>query len=93
VPVFGPDRLSPSAMAEVISDVLGRPVAYRRVSPADFGSTLSQRGASQDLVNDVIEAIAALNSGIYDADQAAATPGPTDFRTWCEEVLRPAVLA
>jgi hypothetical protein len=34
-----------------------------------------------------------LNSGIYDADQAAATPGPTDFRTWCEEVLRPAVLA
>jgi hypothetical protein len=39
-------------MAEVTSDVLGRPMA-----------------------------------------QAAATPGPTDFRTWCEQVLRPAALA
>jgi uncharacterized protein YbjT (DUF2867 family) len=53
VPVFGPDRLSPSAMAEVISDVLGRPVAYRQVSLADFGSTLSQRGASEDLMHAV----------------------------------------
>jgi uncharacterized protein YbjT (DUF2867 family) len=51
--VFGPDRLSPSAMAEVISDVLGRPVAYRQVSLADFGSTLSQRGASEDLMHAV----------------------------------------
>jgi hypothetical protein len=38
-------------MAEVISDVLGRPVAYRQVSLADFGSTLSQRGASEDLMH------------------------------------------
>jgi len=38
----------------------------------------------------MIETIAAVNDGIYDADQARAIPGPTDFRTWCREVLRPA---
>jgi uncharacterized protein YbjT (DUF2867 family) len=30
---------------------------------------------------------------LYDADQDAASPGPTNFRVWCREVLRPAVLA
>ena len=29
----------------------------------------------------------------YDADQAVATPSPTDIHTWCRDVLRPAVLA
>jgi uncharacterized protein YbjT (DUF2867 family) len=28
LPVFGPDRLTPDGMAEVISQELGRPVAY-----------------------------------------------------------------
>ena len=40
----------------------------------------------------MIETIAAVSDGIYDADQARAIPGPTDFRTWCREVLRPAPL-
>jgi len=30
------------------------------------------------------------DEGIYDADWAAATLAPTDFRTWCREVLVPA---
>ena len=41
-------------------------------------------------LRDVIETIAAVSDGIYDADQARAIPGATDFRTWCREVLRPA---
>ena len=35
VPVFGPDRISPNAMAAVMSEVLGRPVAFRQLSFAD----------------------------------------------------------
>ena len=42
------------------------------------------------MVRDVIDAMIAVQDGIYDADQARAIPGPTDFRTWCREVLRPA---
>ncbi|HEY2904325.1 MAG TPA: NAD(P)H-binding protein [Vicinamibacterales bacterium] len=90
VPVFGPDRISPNAMAALMSEVLGRTVIFRQLSVADVESALAQRGASEGVVRDVIEATIAVQDGIYDADQARAIPGPTDFRTWCREVLRPA---
>jgi uncharacterized protein YbjT (DUF2867 family) len=93
LPVFGPDRLSPREMAEVLSDVLGRNVAFRQLTLADVESALIQRGANEGFVRDMTEATIAANGGIYDADQVASTPGPTDFRTWCREVLRPAALA
>jgi uncharacterized protein YbjT (DUF2867 family) len=92
VPVFSPDRINPNAMAAVMSEVLGRPISFRQTSVADLESTLTRRGASEGVVRDVIETYAAVQAGIYDADQARAIPGPTDFRTWCREVLRPAAL-
>ncbi|WP_328303104.1 hypothetical protein OG389_34830 [Streptomyces sp. NBC_00435] len=37
---------------------------------------------------------AAQNDGIYDAEQSAlSAPAPTGFRQWCQDVLKPAVLA
>ncbi|MFE7720705.1 hypothetical protein ACFU44_16870 [Nocardia rhizosphaerihabitans] len=36
----------------------------------------------------------AQNAGIYGAERKSLTsPAPTDFRQWCHEVLKPAVLA
>jgi uncharacterized protein YbjT (DUF2867 family) len=90
LPVFGPDSLTPDGMAEVISEELGRPVTYRRMSMDDFASLLRSRGAGDQAVKDLTEAFAAQDHGIYDADRAAATPTSTDFRTWCREVLKPA---
>ncbi|GIH67599.1 NAD(P)H-binding protein [Microbispora siamensis] len=91
LPVFGPDRLTPDGMAEVISQELGRPVTYRRMSVDDYASLLRSRGAGDQAVKDVTEAFAAQDHGIYDADWATATPTSTDFRTWCREVLKPAM--
>ena len=79
VPVFGPDRLSPNAMAEVMSDVLGQAVGFRQLSLGDVESTLVQRGASEGVARDMTEMIAAQNDGVYDADQAVAIPGPPTF--------------
>ncbi|MFJ9459711.1 NAD(P)H-binding protein [Kitasatospora sp. NPDC101447] len=90
LPVFGPDRLTPDGMAEVISQELGRPVTYRRLSIDDFASLLRSRGAGDQAVKDMTEAFAAQDHGIYDTDWATAEPTPTDFRTWCREVLKPA---
>jgi len=90
VPVFGPDRISPNSMAALMSEVLGRTITFRQLSVTDVKSALTQRGASEGVVRDMIETIAAVSDGIYDADQARAIPGPTDFRAWCREVLRPA---
>ncbi|MEU0252613.1 NAD(P)H-binding protein [Streptomyces sp. NPDC006184] len=90
LPVFGPDRLSPDGMAEVISQELGRPVTYRRMSIHDHASLLRSQGAGDQTVRDLTEAFAAQDHGIYDADWATAEPTATDFRTWCREVLKPA---
>jgi uncharacterized protein YbjT (DUF2867 family) len=93
LPVFGPDSLTPDGMAEVISEELGRPVTYRRMSMDDFASLLRSQGTGDQAIKDLTEAFAAQDHGIYDADQATATPTSTDFRTWCREVLRPAALS
>jgi uncharacterized protein YbjT (DUF2867 family) len=90
LPVFGPDRLTPDGMAEVISQELGRPVGYRRMSMDDFALLLRSRGASDQAVTDMTDMFAAHDDGIYDADWAIAKPTATDFRTWCREVLKPA---
>ncbi|MFJ9774000.1 NAD(P)H-binding protein [Kitasatospora sp. NPDC101157] len=90
LPVFGPDRLTPDDMAEVISQELGRPVAYRRMGIDDYAALLRSQGAGDQAVKDLTEAFAAQDHGIYDADWATAEPTPTDFRTWCRDVLKPA---
>jgi uncharacterized protein YbjT (DUF2867 family) len=90
LPVFGPDRLTPDGMAEVISQELGHPVTYRRMSMDDYASLLRSRGVGDQTVVDLTEAFAAQDQGIYDADWATAKPTSTDFRTWCREVLKPA---
>ena len=93
LPVFGPDRLTPQEMAEVMSDVLGLPVAYRQTSLEDSVSRMAARGASEQAIRDMTEMQVAQDDGLYEADWAAATPTATDFRTWLEEALRPAANA
>ena len=90
LPVFGPDRLTPDGMAQVMGLELGRPIAYRRVAVEDYAALLRSQGAGEQAIEDVTAAFAAQDHGIYDADWAAAEPTATDFRTWCREVLRPA---
>ncbi|GLZ54516.1 hypothetical protein Acsp07_41330 [Actinomycetospora sp. NBRC 106378] len=52
---------------------------------------LRSAGRAERAVQDVVEMFAAQDDGIYDADWARATTAPTDLRTWCREVLLPAV--
>lgn len=91
VPVFGPDRLTPDGMAEVLSEELGRPIRYDRMSLADFAALRRSHGASERVVADPVEMFTAQDEGIYDADWAKAAIAPTSFRTWCREVLKPAL--
>lgn len=93
LPLFGPDRLSPAGMAEVISQELGRSVEYRPVSLDAFASMRRRGGASEQAVRDMSEALTAQDAGIYDADWSTAKIALTSFRAWCREVLKPAVAA
>lgn len=90
VPVFGPDRLTPDGMADVISEELDLPVAYRRITMDDFASLLRSGGAGEQAIKDMTEMFAAQDDGIYESDWKSAQIAATDFRTWCRQVLLPA---
>jgi uncharacterized protein YbjT (DUF2867 family) len=93
LPLFGPDRLTSEGMAEVISDELEFPVAYRRITVGDLAASLRARGANDQMVKDMTEMMRAQDEGIYDADWVRAEITGTAFRTWCREVLKPAAAA
>jgi uncharacterized protein YbjT (DUF2867 family) len=88
LPVFGPDRLTPEQMADVMADVFGRPITYRQTSRADTASRMAAAGASEQTIRDMTDMYDAQNDDIYDADWAVAIPRRTSFRTWFAESVR-----
>ncbi|WP_329493075.1 NAD(P)H-binding protein [Kitasatospora herbaricolor] len=94
VPVISPDSLSPRGMAQVMTEALGRPVRYQQADHDAYKATMTRYGMSEAWAQGLIDMADAQSDGIYDREQQAlAAPAPTNFRQWCEEVLRPAVLA
>lgn len=95
VPLAGPDDLSPEGMARVVSDVLGRPVRLQPTTSADYRATALRFGASEAWAQGLADMTEALNEQDFYGAVQPSTPenAPTGFRQWCEDVLRPAVLA
>ncbi|MFE1913899.1 NAD(P)H-binding protein [Streptomyces anandii] len=93
VPTVGPDALTTEGMAEVISEVLGRTVRVRWTSPEDYATALRAHGASKAWAEGLADMTRALEEQDFYGPAAHPTPttAPTDFHTWCEEVLRRAV--
>ncbi|MEU8998855.1 NAD(P)H-binding protein [Streptomyces caniferus] len=94
VPVLGPEDLSPNDMARIMSDVLGRPVRYERQSLDDFRTALTGLGFGDALVEGYVDMMRSKDDGLDDGVQRTPqTTSPTTFRTWCDNVLKPAVQA
>jgi len=94
VPVLGPGDLSPQDMAGIMTEVLGTPVRYQRQSLADFGAALAGHGIGDAFVQGMVDMARAKDEGLDDGVPRTPEPAsPTTFRQWCEEVLKPAVLA
>lgn len=92
VPVLAPGDLTPVDMARTMAEVLGRPVRYRETGLAEYRAALLRNGAAEGTAQAVIDMADAQNRGIYDVGPEVKR-SPTSFRRWCEDVLRPAVLA
>jgi uncharacterized protein YbjT (DUF2867 family) len=92
VPVVGPDSLTPEGMAEVLTEVLERPVRYQQVPIDAYKAMMLERGASEASAQGVADMAVAQNEGAYDEEHRTSRPSPTGFRQWCEEVFRPAFL-
>jgi uncharacterized protein YbjT (DUF2867 family) len=91
VAVRAPVDHTPREMAEIMSDALGRPIAYHQGTLADYRAQLESAGASPAIVDAMLEMNQAQAAGVY----PPADPGGagTPFGDWCKLVLAPALLA
>jgi uncharacterized protein YbjT (DUF2867 family) len=94
VPVLGPEDLSHDEMAQIMSDVLGRPVRFQQISGEDFKAGLTGFGMSDAMAQGMLDMMLAKNDGLDNAEpRTPQSTTPTTFRQWCAEVLAPAVRA
>jgi uncharacterized protein YbjT (DUF2867 family) len=92
VAVLGPEDLSHNEMAEIMSDVLGKPVSYAQVPIDAFRQQLAELGTSDAMAEGMIEMMVAKDQGLDNAEpRTPQSTTPTSFRQWCVEVLRPAM--
>ena len=90
VPVLGPEDLSQNDQAEIMSEVLGRPVRFQRISPEEHRAALVEQGMSPAWAQGIVDMASAVDRGIYATGPDAPRSGTT-FRQWCADVLKPVV--
>jgi uncharacterized protein YbjT (DUF2867 family) len=94
MPVLGPEDLSYSDKAEIMSDVLGRTIRYQQVSYDAFKAQLIEHGTTESFAQGYVDMFRAKDEGMDNvAERTQATRTPTTFRQWCKEELKPAVQA
>jgi len=94
VPVLGPEDLSFNDMAEIMSEVLGKPVRFQQIPFQAYKARFVEFGMSEAMAQGMTDMAAAKNEGLDNAvKRTAENSTPTSFRQWCEEVLKPAVVA
>ena len=92
VPVLGPEDLSCNDMAQIMSEVLGKPVRFQQIPGEAFKATLTGFGMSEAMAQGMLDMMVAKNEGLDNAEpRTPQSTTPTSFRQWCEEVLKPAV--
>jgi uncharacterized protein YbjT (DUF2867 family) len=94
VAVLGPEDLSFNDMAQIISEVLGKPVRYQQIPAEALKNRLAGAGMSDAMAQATVDMMVAKDQGLDNAEpRTSESTTPTSFRQWCEEVLKPAVLA
>jgi uncharacterized protein YbjT (DUF2867 family) len=91
--VLGPEDLSFNQMAEIMSEVLRKPVRFQQITFEAFKAGFTERGASEAFAQGMVDMMAAKNAGLDNAEpRTPQSTTPTSFRQWCEDVLKPVVL-
>ncbi len=92
VAVLGPEDLSNNDMAQILSEVLGKPIRYEQVSFDAFATQLKKSGMSDAFVHGYVDMMRAKNDGLDNAEpRTEESTTPTSFRQWCADVLNPAL--
>jgi len=94
VPLLGPADLSFNDMAEIMSEVLGTEVRFQQIPFEAYKDRFLGFGMSDAMAQGMTDMAWAKNEGLDNAvKRTPENSTPTSFRTWCEEILKPAVEA
>jgi uncharacterized protein YbjT (DUF2867 family) len=94
IPILGPEDLSNNDMAAIMSEVLQKPIRYQETPITDHYSMLIKRGVSEGMAQAMVNMRVAKIEGIDRiVKRTPENSSPTTFRKWCEEVLKPKLLA
>jgi uncharacterized protein YbjT (DUF2867 family) len=96
VPVIGPEDLSADDIVATMADVLSIPVRYQQISGETFREQQIGQGTPPAMAQALMEMMIAKDNGLdlgVERTPQHAVDTPTTFRTWCTEVLKPAVAA
>jgi uncharacterized protein YbjT (DUF2867 family) len=93
VPLLGPEDLSFTDMAAIISAVLGKQVRFQQITFEAYKDMFTGFGMSDAMAQGMTDMAWAKNQGLDNAVvRTSSNSTPTSFRQWCEQVLKPAVL-
>lgn len=94
VPVLGPEDLSGDDLARIMSEVLGRTIRYQQIPADAVKAQMLEFGVSEAMAQGFADMAVAKDNGLDNAEpRTPLATTPTTFRQWCEDVLKPAVLA
>ncbi len=94
VAVLGPEDVSFNDMAQIMSQVLGKPVCFQQIPFEAFKTRLLENGMSEAFAQAYADMMVAKNEGLDNAEpRTPQSTTPTSFRQWCEDVLKPALLS
>ncbi|HTV80984.1 MAG TPA: NmrA family NAD(P)-binding protein [Steroidobacteraceae bacterium] len=93
IPVLGPDVLSFSEIAQIISEITGCQVRYQQVTFDALKQQFLRRGASESFAQGYVDMYRAKNEGMDNTALSSSTAEhtSTNFRTWCEQHIKPAL--
>lgn len=86
--VSGPEDLSFSRVADILTDVLGRPVRAQQVSDDQVRSQLGELGLAPAQIDALVEMTAGTRDGDgTDTPRTAVTTTPTTLKSWAAQHL------
>ena len=92
VPLLGPEDLSFSDMAGIMSQVLGTDVRFQQTTFEAYKGRFVRLGMSDAMAQGYTDMAWAKNEGLDNGvRRTLENSTPTSFRQWCEGVLKPAV--
>ena len=89
--LMGPENITLTQAAEILSEVLGKPVVYRQSSLEEARQNLANAGLPPTVQNELIELFESLGDpdGIYATARTYEAVTPTAFKEFAENKLLP----